>query len=114
MIDDQPDSVGELIADKNFGLATTHSHCKILPEYEPEQPWLSYLQEIEDIIDEDDIQNYTAVIKDLHWILVKFDNVEFLQGVMAVCNWLNKDWRSIIRHLHFKQDPIDVNTLSVS
>lgn len=96
----QCDTVGELMADEDFALANDQSHFEELPEMKPGQTWLQYLQTIEDALDERTIKDFTCILKDVGWVLVEFDNLQFLQGAIGLCNWLGKDWRKIVQQLH--------------
>lgn len=50
---------------------------------------------------------YTCILKDIGYAVVKFNNIEFLQGVILLHKWLQKDWRGIILNLHYKDEPIN-------
>ena len=99
------DYVGPLMADEDFVLANDQSHSEELPAMESGQPgdqltWLQYIQTIEDALDVTYIKDYTCILKDIGWVLVKFDNFQFLEGVIGLCTWLGKDWRKLIQQLH--------------
>lgn len=101
------DTVGELMADGVFALADNISHFEELPVMEPGQTWLQYVQYIEDTLDYTDIKDYSCILKDTAWVLVKFNNMQFLEGVLGACNWLGKDWRKIINYLHHGETPMN-------
>ena len=94
-----------LMADDTFVLANDQSHGSELPMMEPGQTWLQYLQSIEDAVD---IEEYMCIFKDVGWVLVKFDNLEFLQGAIGLCRWLGKEWNNIILHLHHEENIINI------
>jgi hypothetical protein len=109
IVDGWDDTVGELMADETFVLATDQSHYTELPIFEPGQPsrWLQYLKTIEDALDESDIADYTCIIQGKGWALVKFDNFQFLEGSIGMCGWVQKDWKNVIKQIHYGENPVN-------
>lgn len=107
------DTVGELLADQVFALANDQSHHANLPEMTSDQTWLSYLQTIEDNLDNTDIESYTAILRGKGWVLVKFSSLQFLEGVIGLCDWAKLDWKPVLHQLHHQETLIDMNRIKV-
>ncbi len=107
------DTVGELLADEVFALADDQSHYDNLPEMASDQSWLSYLQTIEDNLDTTDIESYTAILRGKGWVLVKFSNLQFLEGIIGLCDWAKIDWKHVLHQLHYQETPIDMDRIKV-
>lgn len=106
------DSITEYIADTAFELGDELGQGP-LPEREPAQDWIEYVKSIGYSTD-DDFEHFTVLLQESSWIIAKFETAQFLQGAIGCCGWLNKDWRTIIKELHYKNTPIDVNSLTIT
>jgi hypothetical protein len=59
-------------------------------------------------------QRYTAIFWSLVntlGIIVQFDNLEFLQGAISMCQWFRLDWHQHIADLHDGDTEVEISNL---